>query len=244
VVNLKHIVQFSGGAASAVVAKMIADEFGKENTVLLFHDTKAEHEDAYRFRRQVSQFIGVPITEMSDGRSLWELIDDHNCLPSFHIPFCTDELKLKPAEIYLQQFNSSEYILYNGFGLDEWQRVQKSIARNESKGRIVKSPLFEKRINNAKDIIRTKWKICLPEPYKYLKHNNCIPCFKAGIGHFFKVWKHYPKEFQMAIDKEKQVGHTVFQDHSLEEYAEIWKHNDRQTELDFGEDTTPCMCAL
>lgn len=239
-----HIVQFSGGAASALVAKIVSDEFGKENTILLFHDTKAEHSDAYRFRRQISQFIGVPITEMSDGRSLWELIDDHNCLPSFHIPFCTDELKLRPAEKYLQQFNPSEYILYNGFGLDEWQRVQRAVARSEALGRIVKSPLFEKRINNAKEIIRNDWKICLPEPYKNLKHNNCIPCFKAGLGHFHKCWKYYPIEFQLAVEKEKQVGHTVFKDCCLEEYAEIWKRKSNQLELEFDDYSIPCMCAV
>ena len=239
-----HIVQFSGGAASALVAKMVADEYGKENTILLFHDTKAEHEDAYRFRRQVSKFVGIPITEVSDGRSLWEVIDDHHSLPSYHIPFCTDDLKLKQAEKYLKQFKPNEFILYNGFGPDEWQRIQRAVARAEAVNRTVKSPLFEKRISNAKDIIRNKWRICLPEPYKYLKHNNCIPCFKAGLGHFHKCWKYYPERFQMAIEKEKQIGHTVFQEGSLEEYARIWKHNDRQMELDFGDDGVPCMCAL
>lgn len=238
-----HIVQFSGGAASALVAKMAADEYGRENTVLLFNDTKAEHEDAYRFRKQVSDYIGVQITEVSDGRSLWEIIDYNNALPDYFMPFCTRILKLEPTEKYLKQFKPSEYVLYNGFGPDEWQRVQKSVARTESLGRTVKSLLFEKGINNAKDIIKNEWRICLPEPYKYLKHNNCIPCFKGGLSHFHKVWKHYPEQFRKAAEKERQVGYTVFKDLSLEEYAEIWKYNDRQMELDFGDDAMPCMCA-
>jgi len=89
---VKHIVQFSGGAASAYVAWLVVQEFGAENTVLLFHDTKAEHPDADRFRKQVSEFVGVKITDVSDGRSLWEIIEDRKCLPSFHIPFCSEVL--------------------------------------------------------------------------------------------------------------------------------------------------------
>jgi hypothetical protein len=239
-----HIVQFSGGAASALVAKMVANEYGKDNTILLFHDTKAEHDDAYRFRKQVSEYIGVPITEVSDGRSLWELIDDENCLPSNFIPFCTRILKFEQGEKYLKQFKPNDYILYNGFGPDEWRRVQKATARAESMGRTVKSPLFEKGIANAKDIIKNQWKICLPEPYRHLSHNNCIPCFKGGVGQFHKVWKYYPERFQKAVEKEKQIGHTVFKDASLEQYSEVWKYNNNQMELDFNDDAIPCMCAI
>lgn len=138
--RIKHIVQFSGGAASAYVAWLVAQEFGKENTILLFHDTKAEHPDAERFRKQVSEFIGVPIIEVSDGRDLWEVIKDRHCLPSFHIPFCTDDLKMKPAETFYKELDKQgiKYILYNGLGVEEISRVQRSIVRGEVVGRTVR----------------------------------------------------------------------------------------------------------
>jgi 7-cyano-7-deazaguanine synthase in queuosine biosynthesis len=37
---MKHIVQFSGGAASSYVAWLIAQKEKKEDITLLFHDTK------------------------------------------------------------------------------------------------------------------------------------------------------------------------------------------------------------
>lgn len=86
---MKHIIQFSGGAASSYVAWLIAQKYDKKDIILLFHDTKTEHEDAYRFRKQVSEFIGIEITEVSDGRDLWQLIDYNHCLPSSFQPFCT-----------------------------------------------------------------------------------------------------------------------------------------------------------
>lgn len=245
---VKHIVQFSGGAASAFVAWLVAQEYGKENTVLLFHDTKAEHEDAARFRRQVSEFIGVPITERSDGRDLWEVILKHNILPGYHVPFCTDDLKLKPAGKYYKELDKQgiDYTLYNGLGPEEIGRVQRSIIRGEAAGRKVRCLLAERNISNAecKRIIRDEWKICLPEPYMYLSHNNCIPCFKAGKGHFYKVWKHYPEQFERAKQTEELIGYTVFKDASLTELAAKWQREDINQEIDFGIDTVPCMCAV
>ena len=244
---MKHIVQFSGGAASAYVAWLVANEFGKENTILLFHDTKSEHPDADRFRKQVSEFIGVPITEVSDGRDLWEVIKDNHCLPSSFIPFCTRVLKQEPAEAFYKELDKQgiEYTLYNGLGVEEIGRVQRSIVRGEVAGRTVRCLLAERNISDkeVKRTIRDDWRICLPEPYLYLSHNNCIPCFKAGKGHFYKVWQHYPEQFERAIQMEELTGHTVFKDTSLAELAEFWAQQDINQPLDFGDEGVPCMCA-
>jgi hypothetical protein len=243
-VTTLHIVQFSGGAASSYVAYLIAKEH-PDSTILLFHDTKAEHPDAYRFRRHVADNIRLPITEVSDGRDLWQVIEDNHCMPNSFIPFCTRVLKLEPGEKYLSQLKEP-YLLYNGFGPDEWQRVQRSTIRAEAQGRTVKSPLFELGITSdqAKRIIREEWRICLPEPYQYLEHNNCIPCFKAGKGHWYRVWKYYPEQFQKAKKMEKKIGHTVFKDTSLEELERVWELTKGQLEFDFGDDGIPCICAV
>lgn len=241
---LKHIVQFSGGAASAYVAYLVAQEHGKENTILLFNNTKAEHPDADRFREQVSNFIGVPITEASDGRTLWEVIEQENCLPSQFIPFCTRILKQEPADGFLKA-QTQEFILYNGLGMEEWPRVQKSMVRARHEGKKLKCPLFERRISNeeVKRIIREEWRICLPQPYLYLQHNNCIPCFKAGKGHWYQVWKHYPEQFQRAVEMEQKIGHTVFKDTDLVTLAKVWEQTKGQVEFGF-EEGVPCMCAI
>lgn len=244
-----HIIQFSGGAASAYVAYLVAQEQGKENTVLLFHDTKAEHEDADRFRKQVAEYIGVPITEISKELDLWELIEKNKALPSQFMPFCTTELKQKQGEKYIKKLEKEgiEFILYNGFGPDEWRRVQKATVRAEAQGRTVKSPLFERNISNTevKRIIRDEWKICLPQPYIYLEHNNCIPCFKAGKSHFYKVWKHYPRQFQKAKAMEELTGHTVFKNISLSELEKQWEAAKGQITFEEWEnEAIPCMCAI
>lgn len=241
-----HIVQFSGGAASAWVAKWVADTYGKENTVLLFHDTKAEHEDAYRFKQQVAEYIGLPITEVSDGRGLWQVIEDNGILPGHFIPFCTRILKKEPGEKYFKSL-TEEFVIYNGLGVEEWRRVQKGVIREEVIGRTLRCPLFEMKIPNqtVKNIIRNEWGICLPEPYKYLQHNNCIPCFKAGKKHFYKVWQHYPERFAKAKEMETLTDGTVFKDISLAELEKQWGNTRGQVSFEqWEEDAIPCMCAL
>lgn len=242
---MKHIVQFSGGAASAYVGWLVVNKYGKENTVLLFHDTKAEHEDAYRFRQQVAEYIGLPITEASDGRSLWEVIYDNHCIPDDgRFPFCTRILKLEPADKFLSSL-TEEFTVYNGFGINEWNRVQKAKVRAEMAGYEAKSILCERMISDkeVKRIIRDQWKICLPEPYQHLQHNNCIPCFKGGKGHFFKVWKYYPEQFELAKQVEIDIGHTVFNDCSLSDLEKRWAAGKYQEEM-FKEYSVPCMCAV
>ena len=245
---MKHICLFSGGAGSAYMSYLVAQKY-PQDTILLFNNTFSEHPDADRFRKQVANYIGLPITEISDGRDLWELIDDNKCLPSNMIPFCSRILKQEVSEKYYKSL-TDDFILYLGYDVKEGRRIQRQTARIEHAGRPVKYPLMENGLDNdtIKDIIKNEWKICLPEPYKYLRHNNCIPCFKGQKGHFKRIWRYYPEYFQKAIDKEIQIGSTVLKEKSLTEFAKDWqKELDDNIEL-FSEeeldDNVPCMCAL
>ena len=246
--RMKHICLFSGGAGSAYMSYLVAQQY-PDDTILLFNNPKAEHPDADRFRKQVADYIGLPITEVSDGRDLWELIDDNKCLPSSFIPFCSRILKQEPAEKYYKTL-TEDFTLYIGYDISEGRRIQKQTARIEHSGRKVKYPLMEHGLSSdaVKSIIKDEWEICLPEPYKYLRHNNCIPCFKGGLGHFKRVWRYYPEEFQMAVGKENQIGNTVFKEKSLTEYAIEWQKDlDNNIDLFTDEEldnNIPCMCAI
>lgn len=179
------------------MSSLVSQEQPKEDIILLHTPTYSEHPDSDRFRKEVSEYIGIPITEQADGRDIWELIDDNNALPSQFIPFCTRILKHEQSEKFYKTLND-DFILYLGYDIDEWRRVQKQTARFEVIGRKSKYPLFEKKIGKEepKRIIQEEWGIRLPEPYEHLKHNNCIPCFKAGLKEWKLYWQHYPEQFK------------------------------------------------
>lgn len=240
---MKHICMFSGGAASSYMSWLVAQEHPND-TILLHTPTYSEHPDADRFREQVAKYIGLPITVQADGRDIWQLIDDNHAIPSDFLPFCTRILKIDQTDKYLESIKD-EFTLYYGYGVKEWRRVQKQIARFAVKGIKSAYPLFERRIHDdtIKHIITSEWGICLPEPYKSLQHNNCIPCFKGGKGHFKAVWQNYPEQYWKAAEAEEKWGYTVFDSITLRELAAQWGQDGEQITLD-DSDTRPCMCAF
>jgi hypothetical protein len=243
--QMKHIVKFSGGAASAVVAKLVIDEYGHDDVILLYSDTKSEHPDADRFRVQVCKFLNHEMTVVADGRDLWELIEHFHVLPSMLMPYCTTTLKQRPADKFLKEVG--DHTVYLGFSTSEIRRAQRAMARVECAGGKIRFPLIEQGISSdeCKRIIRDDWRICLPEPYKYLEHNNCIPCFKAGSLRYWKaVAKHYPEQFERACVAEETQGgtsYTVIKGKTLRQIKEM---SDQEIGMFPDEDTTPCMCAV
>lgn len=239
---MKHIVLYSGGANSAYTAWLINQKY-HEDTILLHTPTYSEHPDADRFRKQFADYLNLPITVQADGRDIWKLIEDHHCLPSDRIPFCSDELKSKQSAKYYKSLNE-DFTVYLGYGVKEWRRAQRSMARLEHEGIKSAYPLIDDGYTDKqiKDTIKDLWGICLPEPYLYLNHNNCLPCFKGGKKHFYQIWKHYPEYFEKAEKAEYNIGHTVFKDVSLTKLRQKWELEIPMFPDD--EDLRPCMCAI
>ena len=241
---MKHVVLFSGGLSSAYVAYMVLQKEKKEDVILLHTPTFSENHDADTFRCRVARYLNHPITEWGDGRNLWELIEDNNCIPGQFIPFCTQQLKQKVKEDFYKWLDD-DFIEYVGFGMEEWKRVQRATARSEAIGRNIKFPIFEEKIPSSeiKLIITEQWKMKLPKAYEDLNHNNCIPCFKAGKESWRVYWSKYPEQFALAVKYEEQIGHTVFKDKSLTELAEIWRSNKEWDDSQFTLDSIiPCDC--
>lgn len=209
---MKHIIQFSGGLASAYVAYMISEEFGKTNCILLNHNTHVEHPDTAEFKNDVCNFLGMDVIEVSKGLDLWDLIVKQKCLPSLWIPFCTRILKQEQGLKFIKTLKE-KFILYNGFGVHEGHRLSGSIKACSAKGITVKSPLQEQNISDLRvmEIIRDEWRIKIPALYgQGFEHNNCIPCFKGGKEHFKRVCQYYPESFEKAIWAEEKIDNTVF----------------------------------
>jgi len=238
---MKHIVQYSGGAGSAMAAYLVAQKIPKEDIILLFHDVRGGHDDdMYRFNADVSAFLGLPITEYSSKKTMWDLVKGHNSLPSTWMPFCTEELKLDmgdrfyselPYFVYHQDNPNAEelalypdvpFILYTGYCFGEEKRVDKKNTITKT----TKYPVYDAGLTSTdcKRIISEEWGIELPRAYQWFEHNNCIPCWKSGSKDYWhKVWEHYPERYQMAIEMEKFTGHTHFKKISLTALAEQWE---------------------
>ena len=124
-VNVKHVVMYSGGAGSAWVGKYVADKFGKENTILLHTDTKWEDEDNYRFMNECAEYIGVPITYKTDGRTPEDIFRENLYFGNFGTAPCSKQLKMFMTFEFIQELLAKgiKPILYFGIDYNEARRA-------------------------------------------------------------------------------------------------------------------------
>lgn len=134
---MKHVVCYSGGHSSGLVAIEVARRYGKENTVLLNHDISnwTEDSDIKRFKREVADYIGIPITYANYGDLKTEQLPDQFdvCVEagSFINPYdrnalCTNRLKTTPFTRYLgANFPEKDCVVYYGFDANESHRIER-----------------------------------------------------------------------------------------------------------------------
>lgn len=140
---MKHIVCYSGGHSSALVAIEVVRKFGKENVVLLNHDINqsVESEDIKRFKNEVSEYLDVPITYANhkdfSTKDQFDICTDIGAFKVSHdAVMCTFNLKTKPFSLYLQEnFPRQKEVIevkddctiYYGFDANEMHRVQRRV---------------------------------------------------------------------------------------------------------------------
>lgn len=120
-----HIAMFSGGAGSAYVSYYMVQAYGKENCKLFFTNTLWEDEDNLRFMDEVSEYIGIEVTEILDGRTPEEVFFDMKYLGNSRLAKCSEELKVRQTLIYLEELRDNEKvepILYFGIAPHEKHR--------------------------------------------------------------------------------------------------------------------------
>ena len=223
----KHIVCHSGGHSSAIVAIEVVRKFGKENVILLNHDisTTTEDEDIKRFKKEVADYLGLPITYANING-----IDNPNDLPDqFDVcmtagamtdssghALCTAKLKTEPFYDYLAanhlQYNTlfgseNSPIIYYGFDMSETVRVNRRYAVLGSMGYRTDFPLarwVERTIYSTKEI-----GIEPPNTYSVWKHANCKGCLKASLLHWYVTYVHAIIQYEKAVLLEMKVNFTV-----------------------------------
>jgi 3'-phosphoadenosine 5'-phosphosulfate sulfotransferase (PAPS reductase)/FAD synthetase len=103
-----HVVCFSGGHSSALVAVEVVRRYGKRDVVLLNHDIHERSEDAdvKRFKRDVAAHLGLPITYANHPE--WDTMDQFDVVrdagafkgANGHV-LCTHYLKTAPFRAWL-----------------------------------------------------------------------------------------------------------------------------------------------
>lgn len=216
----KHIVLFSGGAASAYVAKWVVDKYGKDDVMLFFTDTLWEDRDNHRFMEEIADYIGIEITRVVDGRTPEDIFFEEKYLGNARFAKCSEELKIRQTVILIEELRMEGYepILYFGIGPRERRRAE--TLRKNYGGHIL---TFDKPVQcefpmidsisediKAKYIIENEWGIKLPRMYSLgFKHANCSGrCVRGGMHHYANLYLEWPEEYKKQEEMEERFRDT------------------------------------
>lgn len=247
-----HVCAFSGGAASAKMSQLVIDEYADGGTVkLLFHDTKTEDKDTYRFLHEVASYLCKCIDNDSDGRDIWEVFKDEGFLGNGRHTMCSRILKQKRSMNYLKKLRDqgSNPILYVGFTPDETDRAQRVFAKYYAEGFEARFPLIDKNVtkDECHNEIKTCWGIELPRMYNsWFKHANCLPCIKGKKAYWGLIHMFYREAWERAVQAEEEHGQTIFTEAGSlkEELQNCLRLAKRRIEKNSQESLfdTPCEC--
>lgn len=226
--NIKHIVCYSGGHSSALVALNVAAKYGIQDLILLNHDINSfvEHEDIKRFKQEVADFLKVPITYANHPS--WNTMDQFDVsvnTKSFKgatgMAICTSLLKTKPFNDYLKKnFSTKECVIYYGFDKNEMHRVQRRATILGEQGFKSDYPLAlwkELKYSSTEQV-----GIKPPLAYTQFKHANCTGCLKAGKQHWYIVYCNRYDIFTKAKEAEDTIGYSIMKNDYLEDLEPLF----------------------
>lgn len=229
---MKHIVCYSGGHSSALVAIEVSRKYPVSDVILLNHDINPKYEDPdiKRFKQEVAKYIGVPITQanilgIEDPEKIPNQFQVCMIAKAFKVnngmELCTNRLKTAPFMNYLAANHCPEdVIIYYGFDATEHSRIIRRRKILAASGYSSVYPLaeWERTIRSTKEL-----GIEPPLTYATYKHANCKGCLKAGLQHWYVVYCLNPEIYAEAVQTEKYIRHTIHQGKSLEDLTPLFE---------------------
>lgn len=210
---MKHIVCYSGGHSSALVALEVAEKHGTSDLVLLNHDMhfSVEHADIKRFKQQVADYIGVPLTFANRRNATQDQFDVCVEAGAFKVnsgkELCTARLKTEPFMEWLAaNASKDDSTIYYGFDANEQDRIQRRSGIMGAQGWRTDYPLIwtDRKHFSTEDLGITR-----PSTYEIFKHGNCVGCLKAGWQHWYIVYCMRPDIWLKAKWAEDEIGHAI-----------------------------------
>jgi hypothetical protein len=218
--NTQHVCCYSGGHTSALVAIEVVRKFGRENVTLVNHDLNytVEFADIKRFKQEVADYLGLPITfaNYKDQRAV-EVDQFDVCVEAkaFKVgagsELCTSRLKTEPFRAWLAANAApGSCTVYYGFDPGETKRMQRRTGVMASMGYRTDYPaaLWTERTILATEEIG----IARPSTYSVFKHGNCVGCLKAGWQHWYVVYCTREDIWLKAKWAEEEIGYAIHHD--------------------------------
>lgn len=208
---MKYIGWFSCGSTSAVACKLALDLYGKDNVDLWYIETGASHPDNKRFISDCEKWYGNEIKTARNPK--WSCPLDVAKKELFNTPYgapCTKYLKKEVRQKQIMPLYDGQEV-YHILGFEySLHEVNRALRWKQQQTNNVVFPLIDKKWNKQDCLLELKkHNIDLPAMYYLGYHNNnCVGCFKAGMGYWNKIRKDFPEVFESVSKVEQETGHT------------------------------------
>lgn len=249
------IVFYSGGINSFFAAQRVIESYEKDKVRLVFTDTKQEDEDLYRFLVETSNYLDVPLTWLSEGRDVWQVMNDVRLLGNTKYDPCSRVLKRQYARSYIEKnFKWRNTLLVFGIDWSEDHRIN-SIRDHYFPYKCL-FPLTQKPFNTYQYYFDRllSMNISIPQLYKHgFTHNNCGGfCIKAGKAHFRRLLNNLPERYayheeqeQLLIKRLNKVGRIGILRHTVKgrkTYITLQQFREMEETEEEKEDVGNCGC--
>lgn len=214
---IRHVVMWGGGTTSWATARIVIDEHGPNNVVLLFADTLAEDADLHRFTAQCSEQLGVPVTRVCDGRTPEQVDVDRKWLSNSQVAQCSYWLKIVPCRTWLEDNTSpNDAIVYVGLDWTEPERLP-AVERGWAPWP-VQAPLMTRYGRSKPDWTRELEQLGIPAPRLYRQgfaHNNCGgACVRGGQAQWAHLARVNPALFDQKMQHEQRMQALLGKPHT------------------------------
>lgn len=221
--NTKHIVCYSGGHSSAIVAIEVARRYGRYCTYLVNNDINpgVEHEDIKRFKKEVAEYLGIKVTYANykhwDKRDQFDVCTAEGYINRVGVgAVCTHNLKVLPFRRWLKKnAKDKNVVIYYGFDANEKKRIQRRQGILANQGYQTDFPLAtwtKRTIKKTEEVgIRP------PLTYSVYKHANCLGCIKGGRRHWYVIYCNEPAIWEKAKKMESDVGYAMLTDYETKQ---------------------------
>ena len=220
-------VSFSGGRSSAMMAKIMIDNYTNDELIFTFANTGKELPQTLDFVNDcdkawnlnvvwieycpINKFKVVDYESASrDGLPFEQVIDMKQYLPNRVTRFCTTELKIKPMSLYLQSLGHKHWDAAVGIRRDEPNRYHKMKNKVKKDRWDYIFPLWDSFA--TKKSVTHFWN---EQPFDLKipsEHSNCDFCFLKGTKKKVAQAHLMPERLQWWIDMETKIGKRFHSD--------------------------------
>lgn len=208
---MKNIISFSGGKDSTALILWAKENLAEFDTV--FCDTKWEHNLTYEYIDYINKTLldGKLITVSSEKYDGFvDLSIKRKRIPSGMARFCTEELKLKPMQNYIKEFEDVH--MYLGIRRDESHsrsKLTQDVYDADFYKCWIHRPIIEWTAMDCFNLMK-KHNIEYNPLYKLgMKRVGCMPCVMTNRGEMKNIFIQFP-EVEDKLKELEDFGHDFF----------------------------------